>query len=159
MILTGAVFMRPFLFGDIFMYILKAEASFDSAHFLHGYCGKCSNIHGHRWKITAQIKGGELCTDEQHRGMLVDFGDLKHDLRQIADSLDHALIYEENTLRQSTEKALAEEGFKTIVLPFRPTAENLSAYIYRLMTEKGYDVYKVTVYETPDNCAEYMEEL
>ena len=28
------------------MYILKTEASFDSAHFLSGYDGKCSNLHG-----------------------------------------------------------------------------------------------------------------
>lgn len=141
------------------MYILKAEASFDSAHFLHGYNGKCSNIHGHRWKIEAEIKGNELCTDKQHRGMLTDFGDLKHDLREIADSLDHALIYEENTLKPATEKALAEEGFRTIVVPFRPTAENFAAHIFGLMSEKGYAVHKITVYETPDNCAEYTEDF
>ena len=141
------------------MYILKAEASFDSAHFLHGYNGKCSNIHGHRWKIEAEIKGETLCTDEQHRGMLVDFGDLKNDLREIADNLDHALIYEENTLKPSTEKALAEEEFTTIVMNFRPTAENFAAYIFGLMSEKGYAVHKITVYETPDNCAEYTEDF
>ena len=33
------------------MYILKTESSFDSAHFLSGYEGKCSNLHGHRWRI------------------------------------------------------------------------------------------------------------
>lgn len=141
------------------MYILKAEAHFDSAHFLHGYSGKCSNIHGHRWKIEAEIRGSELCTDEQHRGMLTDFGDLKHDLREIADSLDHAFIYEQNSLKPTTEAALADEGFKLIAVPFRPTAENFAAYIFGLMSEKGYDVHKITVYETPDNCAEYTKEF
>ena len=29
------------------MYYLKTEHSFDSAHFLAGYEGKCRNIHGH----------------------------------------------------------------------------------------------------------------
>ena len=33
------------------MYQLKTEADFDSAHFLSGYTGKCSNIHGHRWHV------------------------------------------------------------------------------------------------------------
>ena len=33
------------------MYLLKTSASFDSAHFLSGYNGKCANIHGHTWKI------------------------------------------------------------------------------------------------------------
>ena len=32
------------------MYILKTSASFDSAHFLAGYTGKCANLHGHRWE-------------------------------------------------------------------------------------------------------------
>ena len=33
------------------MYKLKTKASFDSAHFLKDYEGKCSNIHGHRWTV------------------------------------------------------------------------------------------------------------
>jgi len=32
------------------MYGLKTEASFDSAHFLTDYYGKCENLHGHRWR-------------------------------------------------------------------------------------------------------------
>ena len=28
------------------MYYIRSEGSFDSAHFLKGYIGKCSNIHG-----------------------------------------------------------------------------------------------------------------
>ena len=38
------------------MYILKTEASFDSAHFLSGYDGKCSNLHGHRWRIFLEVQ-------------------------------------------------------------------------------------------------------
>ena len=59
------------------MYTLEAEASFDSAHFLSGYEGKCSNLHGHRWRVLAVIKADELKKDGQLRGMIVDFGDLK----------------------------------------------------------------------------------
>ncbi len=60
-----------------FMYILKTEASFDSAHFLAGYNGKCSNLHGHRWKIVLEVQAEELKDDIQHKGMYVDFGELK----------------------------------------------------------------------------------
>ena len=67
-----------------FMYILKTEASFDSAHFLAGYNGKCSNLHGHRWKIVLEVQTEELNEDDQHKGMYVDFGELKKDLRNIA---------------------------------------------------------------------------
>ena len=59
------------------MYILKTEASFDSAHFLAGYNGKCSNLHGHRWKIVLEVQTEELKEDVQHKGMYVDFGELK----------------------------------------------------------------------------------
>lgn len=139
------------------MYIIKSEAAFDSAHFLKGYSGKCSNIHGHRWRITASVCGEALLTDTQHSGMLADFGDLKKDLRKIADDLDHSLIYEENTLMPATVKALADEGFKTVILPFRPTAENFSRYIFDKMSELGYNVLETAVYETPENCAVYRK--
>lgn len=141
------------------MYYLKTEASFDSAHFLAGYQGKCGNIHGHRWKVEVEIKDKELANDEQKRGMIVDFGDLKNDLKELADYLDHALICEEGTLRNKTKEALEEEGFRLIPFSFRPTAENFSRYFYETMQEKGYKVSGVTVYETPNNCASYrMEE-
>ena len=93
----------------------------------------------------------------QGRGMLVDFGDLKKDLRELADSMDHTLIYEENTLRPKTLEALDEEGFHLVKVPFRPTAENFSEYFFRKMEEKGYPVKRAVVYETPNNCAAYRE--
>ena len=89
--------------------------------------------------------------------MLVDFGDLKKDLRELADSMDHTLIYEENTLRPKTLEALDEEGFHLVKVPFRPTAENFSEYFFRKMEEKGYPVKRAVVYETPNNCAAYRE--
>ena len=36
------------------MYVLQTEQSFDAAHFLKDYKGKCSNIHGHRWRVVVQ---------------------------------------------------------------------------------------------------------
>ena len=42
------------------MYQLKTEADFDSAHFLSGYTGKCSNIHGHRWHVEIEIESRKL---------------------------------------------------------------------------------------------------
>ena len=71
------------------MYTLKTEASFDSAHFLKGYQGKCSNIHGHRWRVVAEISSEHLNEDDQERGMLVDFSTFKKVLKEEADNLDH----------------------------------------------------------------------
>ena len=61
------------------MYILKTEHSFDAAHFLYGYEGKCSNIHGHRWRVVLEVCTEDLQEDGQNRGMYVDFGDLKRE--------------------------------------------------------------------------------
>ena len=139
------------------MYQLKTVADFDSAHFLAGYDGKCSNLHGHRWKIILEVQAEELKDDIQHKGMYVDFGELKKDLRDLADSMDHALIIEKNSLKETTLEALKSENFRIIELDFRPTAENMAKYFYEKIKKLGYNMKAVTVYETPVNSATYME--
>lgn len=136
------------------MYYLKTNQSFDSAHFLHGYQGKCANIHGHRWKVVVTIKSQALQTDDQNEGMIVDFKDLKNDLKTITDHFDHALIIETGSLSNKLYQALIDENFRIITLPFRPTAENLAKHIYQLLADK-YTLDCVDVYETPNNCASY----
>ncbi|KGM97830.1 6-pyruvoyl tetrahydropterin synthase [Clostridium novyi A str. 4552] len=137
------------------MYILKTVESFDSAHFLAGYDGKCSNIHGHRWKVEIEIQSETLKSNGALKGMIVDFGDLKKDLKSIVDFYDHCLIIENNSMRLGTLNTLKNDGFKIIEVNFRPTAENLAYHFFNLMEQKGYDVRKSTVYETPNNCATF----
>lgn len=139
------------------MYILKTEHSFDSAHFLAGYEGKCSNIHGHRWKVEVEVMTEKLNTDKQLNGMYVDFGTLKEDLKKMVDELDHSLIIERGSLKELTFKALTEEGFRILEFDFRPTAENFAKYFYDKMKLSGYEVKMTTVYETPTNAASYTE--
>ena len=134
------------------MYQLTTEHSFDSAHFLAGYDGKCGNLHGHRWRVLLTVQSETLREDRQQKGMCVDFAELKKDLRTELDALDHVLIIEQGSLRESTMKALQEEKFQVVEMPFRPTAENF----YELFTLKGYPVAKVEVYETPNNSAVYF---
>ena len=140
------------------MYRLKAKAAFDSAHFLYGYEGKCLNIHGHRWVIEAELAGSDLQAEGVQRGMLIDFGDLKKALRSLAEHYDHSLIYEAGSLRDKTLEALQEEQFRLIEIACRPTAENFAALFFASLRQEGLPVAKVTVYETPDNCASYEEE-
>ncbi len=140
------------------MYALKTQAHFDAAHFLYGYEGKCRNIHGHRWVIEAEIIGKELQKNVVQRDMLIDFGDFKRELKNLADFYDHTLIYEKNSLMEKTLSALKEENFRLIEIPFRPTAESFAKMFFDMLKEKGLPVSKVTVYETPENCAVYSEE-
>lgn len=139
------------------MYTLKIEQSFDSAHFLADYVGKCRNIHGHRWRVIIEIQGDALLASGEKRGMLVDFGDLKNDLKKLADELDHSLIIESGSLKDATMEALRDEEFRIVEFPFRPTAENFAKYFYDRMIDLGYRVREAVVYETPNNCASYSE--
>ena len=118
------------------MFELKTSASFDSAHFLSGYQGKCSNLHGHRWKIEVTVGQETLQEEGNYRGMVIDFG-------------------EEGTLQRATVEALLAEGFRLIAVPFRPTAEQFAKCFYEKLTADGLPVRRVAVYETPENCAVY----
>lgn len=139
------------------MFTLVSENSFDAAHFLHGYNGKCSNIHGHRWRVVVEIFSDKLSDDKQTGGMVVDFDTLKEDIKQEVDYFDHSLIIEAGTLKEKTYEALKEEGIRLVELDFRTTAENFSKYFYDRFEEKGYNVKQVSVYETPNNCATYSK--
>ena len=139
------------------MYYLQSENSFDAAHFLTGYDGKCRHIHGHRWRVTAKVYGEGLQSEGSERGMLVDFGTLKRDLKDITDGFDHALIVEAGGALQALLDLLVEEGFHIVTVPFRTTAECFARYFFEVLKERGHAVAEVTVYETPTNAATYAE--
>jgi len=62
---------------------LYTEDYFDSAHFLKNYDGKCSELHGHTWKVSVWVRGDEKFRDKS--GILWDFGNIK----KIINLLDH----------------------------------------------------------------------
>ena len=130
------------------MHLITSESSFDAAHFLTNYEGKCKNIHGHRWRVVVTIKG------ELTNGMLVDFGDFKKDIKDLCDYFDHSFIVEKGSLDKKLFDLLNKQ-FVLRVVEFRTTAENFSKYIFEEMTKK-YSVKEVCVYETPNNCARYV---
>lgn len=133
------------------MYTVITEACFDAAHFLAGYEGKCRNLHGHRWRVLIEVAKEELGKNS----MVVDFTALKKALKQLVDGFDHCMVIEKNSLKAKTYEALKEEEFCIVEVPFRPTAECFARYFYEEMTQMGYPVRCVKVYETPNNCAVY----
>ena len=82
----------------------------------------------------------------------------KKDLKEIVDYLDHCLIIETGSLKETTLKALQDENFRIIQFAFRPTAENMAKYFYDKMIGRGYRVKQITVYETPNNAASYTQD-
>lgn len=140
------------------MYGLKTESSFDAAHFLTAYHGKCENLHGHRWRVVASIQQEHLQHEGDHKDMVVDFSDFKKALRALTEEFDHSFIVEEGSLMAKTLQCLHEEGFTLSVVPFRTTAENLARYFAQRLEEQGFPVAYVEVYETPNNCAIYYHD-
>lgn len=125
------------------MYTLQVEGAFEAAHQVNGYPGKCARLHGHNWRIVAQVRGTEL----DDLGMLVDFKDVKTALKKTLERFDHRFLNE-------------LEPFKGGV---NPTAENLARILYQefrshpIFAGSAY-LYAVTVYETPGSCVTYTED-
>ncbi len=138
------------------MYELRTDAFFDSAHFLADYCGKCENLHGHRWRLEVAIGAEALQNTGDERDMVCDFGAFKHAVRTLADEYDHTFLVEDGTLSQATVAALEAEGFSLKMLPFRTTAENLAKHFYDRLVANGWKVASVEVDETPNNRAVYL---
>lgn len=123
------------------MYELTVRSAFEAAHFIDGYAGKCSRLHGHNWIIEAVVRGEEL----DNLGMLIDFKILKAELNKVLEELDHRFLNE--------LKIFAEEN---------PTAENLARKIYKKLVAAEIfsdtaKLYAVKVFESPNSCVMYYE--
>lgn len=135
--------------------VLETEGTFDAAHMLSDYQGKCNNLHGHtyRYKITISAP----ITDD----MVIDFNDIKN----VIDIYDHALIVASPDKQSVEEKELMEWGARyhkryVVMDSGRPTAENMSQEIAELL-KRGLEDSKsvkcfvaVRLWETPRNCVE-----
>ncbi|HZK54249.1 MAG TPA: 6-carboxytetrahydropterin synthase QueD [Desulfosporosinus sp.] len=120
---------------------LTKSFTFDSAHFLPNHKGKCSNMHGHtyRLEVTVVRENGTLLVGGSDEGMVIDFSDLKAVVKgEVIDKIDHKVLNE--------------------VLPFRTTAENLAAHIFSVLSDKlqlsGIIVERIKLWETPDSYVE-----
>jgi len=122
--------------------LVSKEFTFDAAHHLHHYEGKCKNLHGHTYRVILGLSG---YTDE--RGLMIDFGDIKRIWKEkIEIHLDHRYLNE-------------------TLPPMNTTAENIVVWIYEKLTEalldEGYNGVRVEfirLYETPTSYAEARRE-
>ncbi len=129
--------------------------SFEGAHALGGYDGKCCHIHGHSYRMEVTVTGEPVADeDSPKKGMVIDFTDLKKIVGEnIIDKFDHALV-----MRQ--DAPLAEEIQKTygnvIVVDFQPTSEMLATYFSDVISgllPKGVKLFSVKLWETEKSCA------
>jgi len=136
------------------------EFTFDSAHFLTDYYGKCETLHGHTYKLHVTVKG-----DIGDNGLILDFVILKKITKEhVLDKLDHTCLNDrfENPSSELIAKWIWEQ---LEPLPELLKAEldnpNLSADIKKyikkgddsqLNTEKfsnKIELYEIKLWETP----------
>lgn len=141
------------------MFKIKSEVQFDMSHYLSGYVGKCSNIHGHRYRLIAKIASETLHQSGQLRGMVDDFSNFKKTLKEVAEIFDHKLVIEQNEEGNELSKKLLQlpNDFEIFFVPYRPTAEEMSRDIFNRLKSKGLPVCEVELYETPNNSCIYSE--
>lgn len=95
------------------MFEVTVEQTFAAGHALRNYKGKCENVHGHNFKVQVRIEGERL--DET--GLLVDFIEVKNEMRKVIERLDHQFLNE--------------------IPPFdvkNPSAENIAEYFFEELT-------------------------
>ncbi|GAB6929260.1 6-carboxytetrahydropterin synthase QueD [Paenibacillus sp. JCM 10914] len=125
--------------------LVSKEFTFDAAHHLHAYEGKCKNLHGHTYKVIFGISG-----TPNEVGITVDFGDIKECWKaEIEPYLDHRYLNE-------------------TLPPMNTTAENMVVWLFEKMetalssreshVQQNMRTEFVRLFETPTSYAEVRRE-
>ena len=80
--------------------------------------------------------------------MVADFSEVKNLLKTIADQYDHKLLIEDNEDGRTVVAQLAQlpNQFAVVMVPYRPTAEEMSRAIYQQIKAGGFPVYGVELF-------------
>lgn len=131
------------------MYSVTQHIDFCYGHRLLNYDGKCRWLHGHNGRAVIVMEGELL----DHRGMVVDFSDIKKSIRTwIDDELDHRMILNEG---DPALPFLREQGEPLFIIPENPTAENIARLIFEFAHSQKFPVVEVSLWETPNSFASY----
>ncbi|MBQ2538483.1 MAG: 6-carboxytetrahydropterin synthase [Bacteroidales bacterium] len=144
---------------------LTKQFSFEMAHALPAYEGKCHNIHGHSYKLFVTVEGAPLQQQGAPTdGMVLDFHQLKEIVnRHIVEQFDHALVLprkgQEPDDNTDSPTQLGGYAAKLILVDFQPTSENLLLHFARLLNGQlpaGTRLHSLKLYETETSCAELI---
>jgi 6-pyruvoyltetrahydropterin/6-carboxytetrahydropterin synthase len=121
-------------------FTVRVEARFEAAHYLREYRGISEPLHGHSYKVEADLiaRGGGVDQD----AIAVDFVSAKRKLEVLAKTLDYGCI---NDVAPFTE--------------INPSAENIAAWFARelqaAVENENAVVTGVTIWEGPVNSVRY----
>jgi 6-pyruvoyltetrahydropterin/6-carboxytetrahydropterin synthase len=117
-------------------YTVRVEARFEAAHFLREYRGISEPLHGHSYKVEADLAGRDGGVDAD--AIAVDFVSAKRKLEILAKKLDYGCI---NDVPPFTE--------------VNPSAENIASWfaseLQAAVRDEAAVVTAVTIWEGPVN--------
>ena len=116
---------------------LRREFTFEAAHNLVEYHGKCERLHGHTYRLAVMLEG-----TPDKEGMILDYVILKKIVQDIILSeMDHAYLNE--------------------IVP-QPSAENLARYVFQkldgVLKGPNYSLYEVQLWETVNSSCIFRRE-
>jgi 6-pyruvoyltetrahydropterin/6-carboxytetrahydropterin synthase len=117
-----------------------------AGHRLMNYEGLCRHLHGHNYRFTVTIEGAV-----DAMGFVVDFKQLKGDIDDGLNIIDHAMMLNEADTLYAVPLKDAPEC-KLVLFNVNPSAENLASWMFNLIQDSGYRVIFVECRETT-NCA------
>jgi 6-pyruvoyltetrahydropterin/6-carboxytetrahydropterin synthase len=133
---------------------IRVEVGFCYGHRLTDYEGKCARLHGHQGTVDVALASRGL----DKAGMVFDFGVIKRFVKGWVDeNWDHRMILNE---ADPIVAAIRPHDAGLHVVPYNPTAENLSAKLYHAIEEwlsalpedqnpGGAELISVKFWETP----------
>ena len=140
---------------------ITKQFSFETGHALHGYDGKCKNVHGHSYKLSVTVIG-EPISNKNHvkYGMVIDFSDLKKIVKdEVVDVFDHATVFNKNTPHVNLANQLAESGHNVLLVDYQPTSEMMVLDFAQKITKRlptNIKLFSLKLQETESSYAEWF---
>ncbi len=117
--------------------LVTKEFTFDAAHHLYAYEGKCVGLHGHTYRLIVSVSA-----PPDETGIAIDFADVKTIVKQtVVDRLDHQYL-------------------NAVLPPMNTTAENMVVWMFQRIDEalqascQDKRVERIVLYETPTSSVE-----
>jgi 6-pyruvoyltetrahydropterin/6-carboxytetrahydropterin synthase len=121
--------------------------TFEAAHYLEGYDGKCGHVHGHSYVVEVTVGSTKLIDSGAEKGMVMDLVRVKEVVNPIIDHFDHALLVERETwvMREPNEGepescqqcvSPYDQEPRIAVLGYRPTTENIAIDLFKQIDDQ-----------------------
>lgn len=131
--------------------------TFDTAHALENYPGKCRAIHGHTYTLYVTVSGA--VRDEPGHpfdGMIIDFSELKTWVNEaVISHFDHFLLLKKGSV---LSKLNYPEWDRIYLTDYQPSCENILLDICDRLNNSvpaDINVLRLRLFETPTSYSEW----